>query len=375
MLFLLLAGRGYMALGDFTYFFVAGSDFVNPAETPAPVWVQNGQGYDGQFFYRYSLDPFDFSKTANGITVDLVPYRMQRILYPVLCWLASFGGTPWMVPYAMILINILAFFGILYFINAFIKKMPQATALGYLPLFLCGLYMSLGRDLSEVTELFFFTGALFFLFDKKYLLFSIFASLTLLTRETSLLALLPIVFFTVFGFYKDKSQFYKIAFLLIPFAVFAGWKLIIAAQTGTEPGASGTGNLGLPVSGIINGFIGNLDISTTKNKLQLLFWLGYFSWQLILTAFVIKTLLKSGHALKDHFFLALTGAWICWFLFALFLSPAVYIDDWSFVRVFSLWNLIGFLILIFRNRPLPALFRYYSMLLVALTLVRLIIRP
>src|SRR5687767_3479933 len=70
---LLLAGRGYMALADFTYFFVAGSDFVDASVTPVPVWVQEGQGYDGQFFFRYALDPINFNKTDLGVTVDLVP--------------------------------------------------------------------------------------------------------------------------------------------------------------------------------------------------------------------------------------------------------------------------------------------------------------
>lgn len=372
---LLIAGRGYVALGDFTYFFVAGTDFVDPAATPVSVWVQNGQGYDGQFFYRYALNPFDFSKSGNGITVDHVPYRIQRIVYPLLSWIFSFGGIPWLVPYSLILVNMLAFFGIIYFTITFIKRLPEVTIPYYMPLLLCGLYMSLARDLSEVTELFFFIGALYYLFQKSYWRFVVFASLTMLTRETSIVALAPIIIISIYVNYKNKSFLSEMWVLLLPFVFFAGWKLFIAINTVALPESNGFGNIGFPLLGIVNGFIGNLDISTVKNKLQLVFWLLYFFWQVALTTLVLKTLIKHKFQSNELFFAAIAGAYLSWLVFSIFLSHSIYIDDWSFVRVFSLWNMIGILILIFRNRPFPVFFRYYSVILVFLTLVRLIVRP
>ncbi len=372
---ILIAGRGYLALGDFSYFFVAGTDFVNPAATPAPVWVQNGQGYDGQFFYRYSLDPFNFDKTKYGVTVDLVPYRMQRIGYPVLCWLISVGGTPWLVPYAMVLVNLLAFFGILFFVNRLYKNFIGNSSQVYYPLLLCGLYMSLGRDLSEVTELFFITAALNYLYEKRFLIFALMASCAILTRETAIITLVPLVVVTIYGCFKNKSFQRSHLVMLLPFVIFAIWKLIIAYNTESIAGASGTGNIGVPFKGLLAGFSGNTDISTIKNKLQLGFWILYFLWQVIFIILISKMLLKSSSIPKNNFYAALTMVWLGWLIFAIFLSQAIYIDDWSFVRVFSLWNMIGFLLLLLRNHPIPPLFRYYSIILVALTVVRLIIRP
>lgn len=375
ILLILISGRGYFALGDFSYFFVAGTDFVDASATPAPVWVQQGQGYDGQFFYRYALDPFNFSKEDYGVTVDLVPYRVQRIGYPLLCWLFSFGGIPWLVPYSMVLINVLAFFGILYFVNRLNQKITGKLQIVYQPLLLCGLYMSVARSLSEVTELFFITGALCFIFEKRFLLFALFASFAILIRETSIIALFPFVCVLLYSYIKNKSVKPLHLYMVFPFIVFFIWKIVIASQTDSIPGASGTGNIGMPFKGMIMGFFGNTDISTLKNKLQLSFWILYFLWQLVLIILVVKEIFRSFNIFNNNFFAALAVSWLCWLLFAIFLSSAIYVDDWSFVRVFSLWNMVGMLLLLLRNYKLPTLFRYYSFLLVALTLVRLIIRP
>ncbi|MBL0339797.1 MAG: hypothetical protein IPP71_02110 [Bacteroidetes bacterium] len=166
VLLILVLGR-YIAGGfDFSYFFVGGTDFVDTSKTPLPVVVQHGQGYDGQFFFRYALNPFEFSKIAHGVTVDLVPYRMQRIGYPLITWIFSFGGQPFLVPFALVLVNMLSFIGIFFFTQKFIQMVKGLPEHIYLPLFLCGLYMSVARDLAEVMELFFFWAQCTFILSR-----------------------------------------------------------------------------------------------------------------------------------------------------------------------------------------------------------------
>src|ERR1035437_8242846 len=87
-------GRLIKSQFNFSYFIVAGSDFVNSDKTLSPIIIQKGQGYDGQFFYRYALNPFDFNKNDYGVNVDHPPYRIQRIAYPLFAWSLSFGGIP-----------------------------------------------------------------------------------------------------------------------------------------------------------------------------------------------------------------------------------------------------------------------------------------
>ena len=88
---LLVLGRLAISGFDASYFIVAGTDYVDAHATPTPIALQPGQGYDGQFFYRYSLSPSDFSKQAHGVTVDHPAYRIQRIAYPLVVWLLSMG--------------------------------------------------------------------------------------------------------------------------------------------------------------------------------------------------------------------------------------------------------------------------------------------
>jgi len=44
---------------NFSYFIVAGSDFVNQETVHSNTIVNDGQGYDGQFFYRYAHAPLN----------------------------------------------------------------------------------------------------------------------------------------------------------------------------------------------------------------------------------------------------------------------------------------------------------------------------
>ncbi|MEJ2305710.1 MAG: hypothetical protein P8Y14_29660 [Anaerolineales bacterium] len=60
-------------------------------------------GYDGQFAYYIVLDPWGAAPRT-----DLAAYRYQRVLYPLSVWLLAIGGQPFLVPWAMILINIIA---------------------------------------------------------------------------------------------------------------------------------------------------------------------------------------------------------------------------------------------------------------------------
>lgn len=359
--------------GDFSYFIVAGSDFVDPHQTPSSVIIQPGQGYDGQFFYRYSLNPFNFLNPSYGIHVDLPPYRLQRITYPVLTWLMSLGGNPVMVPWMMVLLNVFAFIGIIFYTRKFIAVSGGLILHQYFPLLLCGLYMSLARDLSEILELFFFMGSIYYLFRYSYARFAIFATLTLLTRETSLIALFPLTVFAFLNCLKSRVKIKPLIFLFIPYLFLFVWKYLVMLQTGTSQFVSATHNMSLPLVGLIEGFRSNLDWSSTKNRLQLIFWLMYFLWQVAMTAIVLKSILHDSSVVsgrKRPFVIT----YIIWLLFASCFSAAIYSDDWSFVRLFSIFNMIGFVLLILQRYQIGTVFKVISLALVMLTIARLIIR-
>ena len=371
---LLVAGRLVKAHFDASYFITAGTDFVDGSKTPVRIVVQPGQGYDGQFFYRYATDPFHLRHTIPGVHVDHPPYRAQRIAYPVLGWLLALGGRPVLVPWALILVNMLSFAGIFLFTGRFVKLAGGNMWQALVPLSFCGLYMSLGRDLSEVVELFFFTGAVYYLFISRVALFVLFATLTLLSRETSAIALLPLA---VMLFIQRRRAAIRIPllFLVIPFAVFAGWKAFIYhCLPSAAEAAAGYSSVDIPFRGMWQGFRVNFDLHGAKNIMQFLFWAGYLLWQGWLCFLVIRAAVSSGR----HTAVA-QAAWLkvmffAWLAFAISFSLNIYTDDWGFVRIFSEWNMTGVLLLILLNRKTPVLFNVYSALLALLTIIRLIVR-
>src|SRR5207237_58933 len=71
-------------------FILVGRHFATPAQLPPGMPLAKTYGYDGQFFYRLALNPFNFHHTAYGIRMDQ-PYRYMRVGYPALTWLVSAG--------------------------------------------------------------------------------------------------------------------------------------------------------------------------------------------------------------------------------------------------------------------------------------------
>ncbi|MDA8386174.1 MAG: hypothetical protein M0Z88_07940, partial [Actinomycetota bacterium] len=106
---------------------VAGSNFVTAAQVPVHLPVLPGAGYDGQFYFRIALAPFDFARHAFGVTLDGA-FRLQRVGYPLVAWLLSFGSAHLLL-YALPLANLAALAGLAWVLAKF------AIASGKHPLF------------------------------------------------------------------------------------------------------------------------------------------------------------------------------------------------------------------------------------------------
>jgi hypothetical protein len=92
--------------GDITKNIIVGR-ILAPGHVGHGIAVISGGGYDGQFYYRFALDPFKLNGLVDGIGVDS-PIRIQRIGYPFLVWLLS-GGHAGAVPYLLVVVNIASF--------------------------------------------------------------------------------------------------------------------------------------------------------------------------------------------------------------------------------------------------------------------------
>jgi hypothetical protein len=362
---------------NFSHFIVAGSDFVHQESVAPNTIINEGQGYDGQFFYRYAHNPLNSEKTAYGVTVDHIEYRIQRIIYPATVWLFSFGGNKNLIPFFLVFCNALAFIGIFYLSLKLCEKKKVNKTYALLPIFLFGAYMSLARDTSEIFEIFFFGLAIYSIIINNIYTYTLSILLAIFSRETSLIAIAPLTLFYGLSMLKlTKFQPRLILRLLIlglPFIAIILWKYYLQTSINSERLVDGSHNLSLPFVGMYKGAQSSLNFSGFKNTIETLYWFTYFFWNVWFLVVVIKRInFKTLFSLNVQSMLSLT--YLIWAIFSLFLGHAIYVDDWGFVRIFALWNLLGFIIIMLANISLKKSFLAFSIIVLILTLVRLIIR-
>ena len=146
----------------------------------------NEAGYDGQFYYRLALDPFDWARTAFGITMDQ-SYRYTRIGYPVLAWLVSFGQHQ-LVPYVLVLINLFGVAAMAVLGGMFARASGRHALFGLAFAAYFGLVISVGRDTAEPVAEACMLGGLLAYRRSRYLLAAGLFAFGAITRETILFA-------------------------------------------------------------------------------------------------------------------------------------------------------------------------------------------
>jgi hypothetical protein len=183
------------AKGHFGLFMLLGSGrtgFTHPNQLPpgAMIGDPNAAGYDGQFYYRLALDPFNWSKTAFGITMDQ-SYRYTRIGYPVLAWLVSLGQHR-LVPVALVAVNLAGVAAMAYLGGMFARESGRHALWGLAFAAYFGLVISVGRDTAEpMAEACMLGGLLAYRRSKPILATCLFA-IGAITRETILYAVAAI---------------------------------------------------------------------------------------------------------------------------------------------------------------------------------------
>ena len=100
-------------------------------------------GYDGQFYYFLAVDP-----THGRDYMDAPGIIYSRIGYPMTARALS-GGNPTLIPYMMVLVNILAAVGGTLAVAFFLRRHGLPPALALLYGFYPGLILAVLRDLTE----------------------------------------------------------------------------------------------------------------------------------------------------------------------------------------------------------------------------------
>lgn len=253
------------AHGNPAEFVLAGGPNASAKGLPQGV-VLHSKGYDGQYYYRLALAPWDLRHRAFGIAFD-APYRLARIGYPFLAWLVSGGGIASAVPVALIAINV-ASIGALGAEGAVL-----ATDAGHsrwwgllLPGFF-GLVTSLARDTAEPLELALVFAGLILLRRRRPWVAAACFSAAVLSKETALVAVAAVGIVDIARRVRAMGErrgllrrperpsprptWGDAAAWVAPSATLVGWEGLAWIASGTIPIASDTRyNATIPLEGL-----------------------------------------------------------------------------------------------------------------------------
>ena len=303
--------------------------FADATLVPSNLLVlPDSTGYDGQFYYRIALNPLTREKVEFGIGIDSPRYRHQRIIYPLLGWLFSFGE-PLLVVYSLIFANFFMLLLIGHFAGSYAQLAKRHAIWGLALSLYPGFIYTLSRDLVEITEAGILLAGLLFLEMKKESLASTFFSLAILAKETALLAAVALL---------SQKKYWPVA--LAPIAIYGLWQLMVNWWWRYGFDSSTRVNIGLPIVGIIEGY----QIGYEPDR-----WSIAFGFLIIFLLFVLIGLQRSS---------AVRHVKIAWALYAFLLvclTKNVWVESLAFLRAACLFYLTGTLILLKSRSPISIL--------------------
>ncbi len=252
-------------------FVLAGSDYATRSRVPRGLPIRPGSGYDGQFYYRLALNPFNLARTASGIRLDSLS-RVERMGYPFLAWALALGHQA-EIPLSLVLVN-LAAAAVLGLAGGLLARSAGRHALWGLvfPLY-WGYLWTIGRDLSELTTAAFVVLAIAALVRERPLLAGLAFLGAVLSKETAVLLVGTLALTSLWLRARDTTDRNRLwlsapspaarRFLAlrpsdvswaIPLVGFALWQLVLVVGTHHLPiYKSGGENLGPPFVGFVHG--------------------------------------------------------------------------------------------------------------------------
>lgn len=180
--------------GDITSLIRIGEEMTVDRERPDDLAVvEDSVGYDGQFYYRQSLDPLSLDDRIEGIPLDRPAYRSLRIGYPGVVWAVTGGGTRSLVPWAMAGVNI-ACVGLIALLGArFAEDVGRAPTWGLAFAAWPGFLVATAYDLAEPLEAALVLAGLLALRRERTWLAAVALTGAVLTRESALIIPLAII--------------------------------------------------------------------------------------------------------------------------------------------------------------------------------------
>ncbi len=235
--------------GNITGFFCIGDSLpLSPYLQEETTWVNDGSaGYDGQMFLTLALDP-TLRHADTYAALDNPQYRYRRIGYPLLGYIIGLGR-PAAIPYALVLVNVLACAAIVLLGTRISRFSPARVELpSYSSLILLtapGLWVSLCLSTADLLAAVLLVAGLLAMRMQRDSLAAISLCCACFVREIYLASLLVL---GLFEYAKGK----RCAALWFMLAAIPPILWILFIRFSVSAGTSGTHeNLGIPVIGII----------------------------------------------------------------------------------------------------------------------------
>jgi len=354
----ILARHGF----DLSALIHAGSRYVDPANLTSPILVAPGaDGYDGQFYYRLALAPFDLHPKAFGITLDSPPWRMQRILYPLLAWGVSFG-TAAFVPVALFAVNLLGLAAVAFFAVRLTRRLELSAVTPLAVLLWPGFFVALSHDTTEIVATAFLVAALDAYFAGRLALYAALGVLATLTRETSILVFGGIVCFEIAPLLRRlaPASWRRLLICGVAPVSFLAWREAMNLLWGQTPQAGGAGNIGWPLVGAATMlrdtiFGGRVFVLAHGLNIAITTYVaGSAIWLLSVCAIVTA---RTPAVLKQPAVGALAAGWLpLAALMSLLTAGGPWIDPTGYFRAFTECYVVGCLVL--GVRPMPKWLRW-----------------
>ena len=285
---LYLLGRMVLAAhGNPGALVVAGSVFVTASQVPVHIPVLPGTGYDGQFYFRIAMAPFDFARHALGVTFDSV-FRMQRIVYPLVSWILSLGS-PHLLLYVLPLVNLGALTGLAWVLARFAVASGKHPLFGLLVALYPGYALSLGRDLTEPMAGFTLMLGLYLLQRRRYLPAALVLAVSVLTREAGTLVVMAVGIAWLIGVLRRRSGWSSRGLFIaaaVPTLAFFAWQVVVRTQAGhfVVTGFAES-NLGIPFGQLISAIATRL--TSPPNTGNLLWFVQFAGLTIVVVASLI----------------------------------------------------------------------------------------
>jgi len=265
------------AHGHISLFIMSGSRrYSHPTEMYPKISHVPSLGYDGQFYYRFARDPFNWHATAYGITVDH-NYRYTRIGYSLVAWIVSLGGHARLLPTVLVVLNLI-FVGVMAWLGAkFARESGRHALWGLLFVAYFGLVISVGRDTSEPLADSCMLGGLLAYRHSRYVLAALLVGYGVFTNEPILVLAVAIAVTRLYQFWRKQAKPGKPDLIwVLPGAVYVvlqlAEKIVVKGKSGGVADASS--NLTLPFKALVPGVYRDIkDLSWTH--------LGIYDYNLI----------------------------------------------------------------------------------------------